>query len=160
MINHVGKMTVAAHRGDCYNFFENTMTAFRAAINEKADMIELDVHMTSDGHLVVMHDATVDRTTDGTGKISEKTLDEMLSLNAGNSVTPEKVPTFEEFMVFAKSANTMLNIEIKEYYSAGLIYGVSEKYLLRTSGDHSASGELVAAVLSNADLSKEEVEMK
>ena len=48
-LKHVGKMTVAAHRGDCYNYYENTMTAFEKAIQEGADMIETDVHLTKDG---------------------------------------------------------------------------------------------------------------
>ena len=80
----------------------------------------------------------------------------------GAPVLPEKCPSEIRYELarFASTEVAHAYAKIKEYYSAGLIYGVSEKYLLRTSGDHSASGELVAAVLSNADLSKEEVEMK
>lgn len=80
----------------------------------------------------------------------------------GAPVLPEKCPSEIRYELarFASTEVAQAYAKIKEYYSAGLIYGISEKYLLRTSGDHSASGELVAAVLSNADLSKEEVEMK
>lgn len=80
----------------------------------------------------------------------------------GAPVFPEKCPSEIRYELarFASTEVAQAYAKIKEYYNAGLIYGVSEKYLLRTSGDHSASGELVAAVLSNADLSKEEVEMK
>lgn len=114
---HVGEMTVAAHRGDCYNYYENTMTAFKAAAEAGADMIEFDVHMTKDGALVVMHDSTVNRTTNGDGRISQMTLDEILALNAGDEFSPEKVPTFNEFMDWVSKKNMMINIEIKEYYS-------------------------------------------
>ena len=95
---HVKDLTIAAHRGDSYNYYENTMTAFKAAVEAGADMIEFDVHMTKDGVLVVMHDSTVNRTTNGDGRISQMTLDEILALNAGDEFSPEKVPTFNEFM--------------------------------------------------------------
>lgn len=55
-IQHKRALSVAAHRGDCYNYYENTMTAFAAALQEGVDMIELDVQMTQDGELIVMHD--------------------------------------------------------------------------------------------------------
>ena len=115
--NHIKKMTIAAHRGDCYNYYENTMTAFEAALHAGADMIEFDVHLTKDNVLILMHDHSVDRTTNGSGNIADKTLDEMLSLNAGDPFHPEKVPTFDAFMQWAAEKGTMLNIEIKEYYS-------------------------------------------
>ena len=72
-------MTVASHRGDSYNYYENTMQAFEAAILAGCDMIETDIHMTKDGHLILMHDDDTMRTTRTPGKISDKTLDEMLS---------------------------------------------------------------------------------
>lgn len=116
-LSHVGEMTVAAHRGDSYHYYENTMTAFEAAVKAGADMIEFDVHLTKDNVLVIMHDATVDRTTDGHGKIEDMTLSEILSLNAGDPDYPEQVPVFDAFMEWASKQNIMLNIEIKEYYS-------------------------------------------
>ncbi|MBO5453211.1 MAG: hypothetical protein J6A69_04515 [Clostridia bacterium] len=116
-IKHVGKMTVAAHRGDCYNYHENTMTAFEKALQAGADMIETDVHLTKDNILIIMHDDTVNRTTDGEGYIKDMTLSEILKLNAGDEDYPEKVPVFDDFMKWAAEKNTMVNIEIKEYYS-------------------------------------------
>ena len=116
-IAHVGDLTIAAHRGDSYHYYENTMTAFKAAADANADMIEFDVHMTKDGALVIMHDHSVDRTTDGKGFIKDLTLAEILQLNAGDVFHPEKVPTFYELMEWVSAQNMMINIEIKEYYS-------------------------------------------
>ena len=70
---------VVAHRADCLYAPENSTEAVRHALYFGADMIETDVRMTKDGHIVIMHDYTVDRMTDGTGTISEMTLDEIKS---------------------------------------------------------------------------------
>ena len=72
-----------AHRGASGNNPENTLRAFQKALEIGVDEIELDLRSTRDGHLVVMHDATVDRTTDGTGAIGELTLAEIRALDAG-----------------------------------------------------------------------------
>src|SRR5918997_3731451 len=71
-----------AHRGASALAPENTIEAFRLAVEAGAGGLELDVHMTRDGHLVVIHDATVDRTTNGTGAVSDLTLTEVLALDA------------------------------------------------------------------------------
>ena len=112
-------MTVASHRGDSYNYYENTMQAFEAAILAGCDMIETDIHMTKDGHLILMHDDDTMRTTRTPGKISDKTLDEMLALNAGSPTMPAKVPTLEEFLAWAAPKDILLNLELKEYYFPG-----------------------------------------
>ncbi len=117
MLKHVGKITVAAHRGDSYNCYENTMTAFEKAIQAGADMIETDVHLTKDEVLVLIHDDTVNRTTDGTGNVADMTAEELFKLNAGNVGAYEKIPCFEDVVKLAVKHNIMLNIEIKEYYS-------------------------------------------
>lgn len=119
MINHKRIMSVAGHRGDSYNYFENTMTAFAAAYEAGADMIETDVRLSSDLELVLMHDERIDRTTNGSGKVAEKSFEELRSLNAGNEATPEVIPTLEELLAFAKDKDLTLNIEIKEYFSDG-----------------------------------------
>lgn len=116
-IQHVGKMTIAGHRGDSYNYYENTMTAFRAAVAAGADMIETDVHMTKDDVLILIHDHTVDRTTDGSGNTAEMTWAQIAQLNAGDAFYPEAVPTFEAFMAWVTDEKISINIEIKEYYS-------------------------------------------
>ena len=84
MLKYRNAIPVAAHRGNSRYFPENTMAAYRSAVEINADMIEVDVHMTKDGHLIMMHDHRVDRTTDGEGLIREKTLAEIKALDAGS----------------------------------------------------------------------------
>ena len=71
----------AAHRGNVDGFPENTMPAFESAYEIGVDMIELDLRMTKDGEIVVIHDATVDRTSDGHGNVSDMTLAELKKLD-------------------------------------------------------------------------------
>src|SRR5215211_8730008 len=77
-----------AHRGASALAPENTIEAFRLAVEAGAGGLELDVHLTHDGHVVVIHDATVDRTTNGSGGASEMTLDELRRLDAGHNFSP------------------------------------------------------------------------
>ena len=111
------KMMVAGHRGDCYNWPENTMEGFRAAIEAGADMIETDVRLTKDNVLILMHDDKVDRTTESGGFVKDKTFEEMRVLNAGERTEPMQVPTLEELLQLLTEKNVLLNLEIKEYYS-------------------------------------------
>ncbi len=87
---------LVAHRGGAKLAPENTMEAFRRAVDWwGADMLELDVRLTRDGHVVVIHDETVDRTTDGTGEVGSLTLDELRGLDAGyRFVSPEGETSF------------------------------------------------------------------
>jgi glycerophosphoryl diester phosphodiesterase len=98
------------------NHPENTMAAFREAVRLGAHMIELDVRTTKDGHLVILHDETVDRTTNGKGKISELTIDEVKHLDAGSwkseEFAGEKIPTLGEALA-VMPPNIWLNIHIK-----------------------------------------------
>ena len=113
-------MTVAAHRGDSYCCFENTMEAFEAALAAGADMIETDVRMTKDGHLVLMHDSSGKRTAGDCRKIADMTLEEVRLLNVGSEFHPLRVPTLEELLQWAAPCDgLMLNIELKEYYEPG-----------------------------------------
>ena len=82
-----------AHRGASDMAPENTIEAFRLAVEAGAGGLELDVHMTRDGHIVVIHDATVDRTTSGSGAVSEMTLHELRKLDAGHNFRPHGGPT-------------------------------------------------------------------
>jgi len=120
MLKYRNAIPVAAHRGNSRYFPENTMAAYRSAVEINADMIEVDVHMTKDGHLIMMHDHRVDRTTDGEGLIREKTLAEIKALDAGSwkgeQFKGEKVPTFIEFLEYVKDFKDMLfNVELKDY---------------------------------------------
>src|ERR671921_2789118 len=112
-----------AHRGASSLAPENTIEAFRLALEAGAGGLELDVHMTRDGHIVVIHDATVDRTTSGTGAISEMTIDELRGPDAGYNFSPDggltrpyrgkgsRVPTLEE--VLREFPGVAVNIDIK-----------------------------------------------
>ncbi|QNP75597.1 glycerophosphodiester phosphodiesterase [Streptomyces roseirectus] len=100
------------HRGVMGVEPENTLRSFAAAQEAGLDAIELDLHLTSDGTLVVMHDADVDRTTDGCGPVAEHTLEELRTLDAGRG---ERVPTFEEVL---DAVSVPLQAEIKDTHAA------------------------------------------
>lgn len=120
MLPYKNAIPVAAHRGNSKYFPENTMVSFRSAVSLDPDMLEIDIHMTKDGEIIMMHDHTVDRTTNGTGLISQLTLEEIRALDAGSwkdeSFKGEKVPTFREFLEFMKDyPEIMVNVELKDY---------------------------------------------
>ncbi len=128
---------VAAHRGWSERYPENTMLAYRKAAELGVDQIETDVRVTRDGELVVIHDATVDRTTNGHGRVEDLTLAELLALDAGSwkgeEFAGERIPTFAEFLEFAVSLPEMtFDIELKEYPTDGreeLAYSVCDRVL-------------------------------
>jgi glycerophosphoryl diester phosphodiesterase len=107
----------AAHRGYSTRFPENTLRAYRQAIELGVDMIECDVNLTRDGQLVMMHDATLDRTTTGAGRVSGLTLEEIQRLDAGvkfsREFAGERVPTTEETLRLFKEAGIYSCIEVK-----------------------------------------------
>ncbi|OAH10435.1 glycerophosphodiester phosphodiesterase [Streptomyces jeddahensis] len=100
------------HRGVMGVEPENTLRSFIAAERAGLDVIELDLHLSKDGALVVMHDADVDRTTDGKGPIAEKTLGELRALDAGGG---ERIPVFEEVL---DAVEAPLQAEIKDIAAA------------------------------------------
>ncbi|HJS20816.1 MAG TPA: glycerophosphodiester phosphodiesterase family protein [Anaerolineales bacterium] len=106
-----------AHRGHSIATPENTMVAFRRAIELGAEMIECDVNITRDEKLVMMHDPTLDRTTSGTGRVSAATWEEIQRLDAGCKFKPEftgvKVPCAEEALLLYKEAGILSCIEVK-----------------------------------------------
>lgn len=111
-------VNVVAHRGFSGKYPENTQIAFEKALALNVEMIELDLHLSRDRHLIVIHDPTVDRTSDGTGKVEELTLAEIKSLNAGSWFAPEfhdqKFLTFQEALDIMAN-KVRLNIHIKAY---------------------------------------------
>lgn len=119
-----GKNLVIAHRGGAKLWPEETLLAFQKAAELGVDVLELDVHGTKDGAIVCMHDEDVDRTTDGTGKIKDKTLAELLALDAGAKFTTDegatfpwrgkglKVPTLGE--ILAAFPDKPFSVEIKQ----------------------------------------------
>ena len=102
-------MLIYAHRGYSANYPENTLSAFEAALPH-VDGIELDVQLSKDGRLVVIHDETVDRTTDGTGWVKDMTLQELRQLKIDGY---ERIPTLEEVLGLIERSDVTLNVELK-----------------------------------------------
>jgi glycerophosphoryl diester phosphodiesterase len=109
---------ILAHRGDLAHAPENTLPSFSQAIQKGADGVELDAKLTSDGHVIVIHDSTVDRTTDGSGKVSSLALEEIRKLDAGTWFSEKfngtKVPLLEEVFE-AVGRDKLINIELTNY---------------------------------------------
>lgn len=103
-----------AHRGVMALRPENTMSAFKLALDTGADGIETDVHLTRDGELVLIHDETLERTTDGSGLVSSYTLAELKQLNAGiRDALVESIPTLYELLDLVRDEPVRLNLEVK-----------------------------------------------
>lgn len=118
MFNELPYPLILCHRGAKNDAPENTLAAFKIALDLGADGFELDTQLTSDGHVVVYHDTTVDRTTNGHGKLSKLPLAELRQLDAGSSFSEnfrgEKVPTLDEvFETISKRA--IINVELKNF---------------------------------------------
>ncbi len=108
---------IEAHRGDSANAPENTLAAFGRAVALCVPSIELDVHPAVDGTLMVIHDDTVDRTTDGSGAVCDLTVEALRRLDAGAKFAPafagERIPRLEEVFELLVPTRTRLNIEVK-----------------------------------------------
>lgn len=100
-------MEFIAHRGASYFEPENTLKAVKRALEMGADRVEVDVRLSKDKELVVIHDPTVDRTTDGTGQVEDMTLQELKKLNAGKG---ERIPTLQEIIEAIKDAKLVLSL--------------------------------------------------
>lgn len=109
-------MEIWAHRGARSEAPENTIPSFARAIQRSADGVELDVQCTCDGHLVVIHDETLERTTNGTGWVKDYTLDELRALDAsaGMAGFPDaRIPTLGEVLALLAPTDVRANIELK-----------------------------------------------
>ncbi|QGH33562.1 glycerophosphodiester phosphodiesterase [Gracilibacillus salitolerans] len=115
------KMVNVAHRGASAHAPENTMAAFHKGVEMKSDYIEIDVQMTADEELVIIHDTTVNRTTNGTGAVGDLTLEEIRALDAGSwfseEFAGEKIPTFEEVLdAFRGKVGILIELKSPELY--------------------------------------------
>src|SRR5919108_5142241 len=120
MLTSLPQPIIFAHRGASAYAPENTMAAFELALTQGTDAIELDVKLSADEQAVVIHDATVDRTTGGRGRVKDLSLAELRSLDAGRFFSEkyigEKIPTLEE--VFERvGERTFINVELTNYNS-------------------------------------------
>ena len=121
---------IFAHRGASGYAPENTMAAFRLAVEMGADGIELDVHFSKDGELMVIHDSTVDRTTNGTGRVDQMTLQELKALDASNGMEGfpgSVIPTLDEVYDLLRDTGLQVNVELKT--DEGMYPGIEEKCL-------------------------------
>ena len=133
----MNKTKIYGHRGAKGNYPENSMLAFRKAIEIGVDGMEFDVHLTKDGELVVIHDATLDRTTTGTGFVKDYTLAEIQAFSIGEKYTEyqnyderwneERVPTLAEVLQLCLAHDLEINVELKTYEVA--YPGIEEKLL-------------------------------
>jgi glycerophosphoryl diester phosphodiesterase len=116
-MNTMSKSLNIAHRGFSGEFPENTMRAFKEAVEVGCDGIETDLHMTKDGVIVLCHDESLDRTTDGTGYIVDYTYSELCKFDAGIKYSPdyknERIPNIDEFLQYVKDKSLHINLELK-----------------------------------------------
>jgi glycerophosphoryl diester phosphodiesterase len=135
-----------AHRGASGHAPENTMAAFRRAVEFGARFIETDLQITRDARIIAIHDFTLERTTNGRGQVHLLTLDQIRALDAGSwfgdrgngSFSGEHVPTLEEILDFAKEHDVIFYLEIK----SGPAWGV-EHAMVAALRDHNASARVV-----------------
>ena len=120
-----------AHRGFSGKYHENTLLAFEKAVEAGADGIELDVQLTKDGEVVIIHDETIDRTTDGKGFVADYTYDELKKIDASyiykNHYGFNKIPTLKEYFTLIKDTKIITNIELKTGINEYL--GIEKKFL-------------------------------
>lgn len=140
-----------AHRGFKGRYPENTMLAFKKALEAGASGIELDVHLSKDGQPVIIHDETLERTTDGSGLVGEKTLDQLKDLNASKDYPDyqvQRILTLKEYFDFAKDYDIITNIELKtsiidypgieeKVYKVIKEYGLAEKIIISSFNHNS-----------------------
>ncbi len=145
-------MFVVGHRGYPVKFPENTIPSFQAAIRVGAKGVELDVHMTADGQLVVIHDPTLRRTTDGQGEVANHTLSEIKRLEAGVrwGMSGIRVPTLSE--VFREVNAELFIVELKQGLSSP--YPGIEKKVVETISSCRPAGEVMVNSADPSSLAK------
>lgn len=121
-------VNVIAHRGSPTLSQENTIASSIIAYNKGATMIENDIYLTRDNVIVVMHDSTIDRTTNGTGKVESFTYEQLkqFSVNVNQSAAPEPIPTLEDYFKEFKGKDVQLVIEIKKDASTALVVALAK----------------------------------
>ncbi|MDH3338333.1 MAG: glycerophosphodiester phosphodiesterase family protein, partial [Gammaproteobacteria bacterium] len=135
-----------AHRGGIVpGYAENTLAAYRRAISFGVDVIEIDLRGTRDGEVIILHDETLDRTTDGTGKVTDFTLEELKQLNAGGG---ESIPTYAEVLGLVADTGVKLLLDIK-------VSPVLDKgKVVRLTESHDAVLDVIVGVRTLSDLRK------
>lgn len=124
-------ISLVAHRGSAGLAAENTLTAFRIGIAFNSDFLEMDVHLTKDGVPIVMYDPTINRTTDGKGRIADMTLAELgrFSTHSTSQSYREPIPTLAQVLDLAQSKNVQVEVEIKVDVDNKRYPGIEQKVL-------------------------------
>ncbi|PZX92391.1 glycerophosphodiester phosphodiesterase [Flavobacterium aquariorum] len=128
----MNKVLKIGHRGANGYEPENTLISFEKAIQMGADGIELDVHLSLDGHLIVIHDETIDRTTNGKGVVNQLTLQEVKSFRINDE---QEIPTLEEVLDLV-NRRCFVNIELKNQDTAEKVVQLIEHYILDKNWNH------------------------
>jgi glycerophosphoryl diester phosphodiesterase len=132
-----GRLWVVGHRGAMGYCPENTLASFERGLELGADWIEMDVHLSKDGELVVIHDETLDRTTNGHGYVKDHTLVELKQLDAGGG---EHIPALDDVLAWARTKQAILDIEIK---NAPLYYDGIERKVVSALDQHRMTEQVV-----------------
>jgi glycerophosphoryl diester phosphodiesterase len=145
---HPGRPLILAHRGASHHAPQNTMAAFRLAAEMGADGIELDVHLSRDGHAVVIHNETVEGTTNGSGRVADLSLGELQELDAGGwrgaAYAGERIPTLAG-VLGELGPRLIVNVEIK---TQALFSNDLEAEVVRLIEDHSMVHRVVVSSFS------------
>lgn len=149
------KTYIFAHRGSKGTHPENTIEAFREAVRLGVDGIELDVHLTKDGELAVIHDETVDRTTNGNGYVRDMTMAELKKLDAGSWFSEKfnmaVIPSLAEVLDLLKDTDIKLNVEIK---SDIIPYEEIEEKVLKTLEEFSYKSKAIISSFNHYSVKK------
>lgn len=145
-----------AHRGFSGDYPENSPLAFRmTAEKTHADGIESDVHITKDGKLIIFHDATLERTSNGTGFIKDYTYDELLQLDIGSWKSPEfsgeHIWMFDQLLNFCDETKLLLNIELKNYE---VFYESLEQRVIDTIHAHKMEDQVFVSSFNHISMQK------
>ncbi len=151
----MSKPIVIAHRGASAYAPENTISSFKKSIEMKSEGVELDIHLSKDGHLIVCHDEKVDRTTNGSGFIKDMTLEELKRLDAGSwfssEFSNEKIPVLDEVLKLFCNTNMLVNIELK---SDIIIYKNIEEKVIKTIKKFNMKNKIIISSFNHYSLVK------
>ncbi|WP_136606465.1 glycerophosphodiester phosphodiesterase [Paenibacillus dokdonensis] len=149
----MGNVINFAHRGSSKICPENTMAAFKKALEQGATGIETDVQLTKDGQMVLIHDETLERTTSGTGWVKDHTLHELKDLDAGSKFDPafqdEQIPLLDELLELVKDSGTIINIELK---NGVILYEGLEQKVIERVRDFKMSDRVIISSFNHYSL--------
>jgi glycerophosphoryl diester phosphodiesterase len=147
---------ILAHRGASAYAPENTLEAFRLAVQQHADGLEIDIHLTKDGEIVVIHDDTIDRTSNGKGDIMSYTLAELKAFRFNKGFEeqyPEaQIPSLREVLELVKDHDLYLNIEVKDILSKSELYNGLGKEAAKLVEEYGLSGQVIFSSFNHTSM--------